>query len=277
MKEKVMNDAIRRMLQRYQIKERHEAERAIKEILQEIALLGLWRGKLFEHAAFYGGTALRILYGLDRFSEDLDFTLLDSKRPFSWDRFESSVVSELSSFGFEVSFKEKSKQAETPIKSAFLKTNTLHASMQVGVRNLFHNAQHPDALIRIKIEVDTAPVQAFEVESVYMREPLPVSIRVLKESSLFAGKLHAALYRAWKQRVKGRDWYDLVWFLRRGILLNARYFEAYMHNSGNFAAEGTLTVEKIKQLLTDRLESIDLEAAKEDVSISGRLTSSVIG
>lgn len=260
-----MNDAIRRMLQPYQTSKRPDAERALREILQEITLMGLWRGKFFEHAAFYGGTALRILYGLDRFSEDLDFTLLQPNHSFHWDTFERNVVDELSSYGFEVSFTEKKKQIDTEIQSAFLKTNTLHALLQIGVKGLFNSGVHPDALIRIKVEIDSNPVLGFDVEPIYLREPMPVAIRVLKEPSLFAGKTHAALYRAWKQRVKGRDWYDLIWFLRRNIPLNPRYLEACMHAGGNFDQRETLTEEKVKQLLKTRVKEIDLGAAKDDV------------
>src|ERR1700686_1430288 len=108
-----MSDALQYMLERYQSRSWQEHEQALREILQEIALVGLWRGKFFEHAAFYGGTALRIIYGLDRFSEDLDFTLLDPKHSFDWVSFEKSVHEELESFGFAVQFSEKAKQFES--------------------------------------------------------------------------------------------------------------------------------------------------------------------
>jgi len=68
-----MHEAVTRMLAKYEPKSVDDSVRALREIIQEVALLGLWRAKFFEHAAFYGGTALRILYGLVRFSEDLDF------------------------------------------------------------------------------------------------------------------------------------------------------------------------------------------------------------
>ena len=260
-----MNDAVRRMLQRYQTTTHAEAERALREILQEITLVGLWRGKFFEHAAFYGGTALRILYGLDRFSEDLDFTLLDTKQTFDWSIFERNVTEELSSYGFEVNFSEKKKSTETAVQSAFLKTNTRHALLQIGVKGPSNSGIHPDALIRIKVEIDSNPVLGFHVEPIYLREPLPVSIRVVKESSLFAGKIHAALYRAWKQRVKGRDWYDLVWFLRRNVPLNPHYLAECMRAGGELAQDETLTVERVKQLLNTRVGEINLNAAKDDV------------
>lgn len=257
-----MNDTIQRMLQKYQTSEYADRTRALREILQEIVLVGLWRGKFFEHAAFYGGTALRILYGLDRFSEDLDFTLLDSKRSFSWTLFEKNVIEELSSYGFDVSFAEKKKPIEASIQSAFLKTNTLHALLQIGLRK---PRGHPDSLIRIKVEIDSSPVLGFESELVYLKEPLPISIRALTESSLFAGKVHAALYRAWKQRVKGRDWYDLVWFLRRGVPLNSHYLRECMCSKGDLAPGEILTLNKVKQLLVRRVGEISITDAKNDV------------
>ncbi|MBS0655873.1 MAG: nucleotidyl transferase AbiEii/AbiGii toxin family protein [Verrucomicrobia bacterium] len=261
-----MNDIIRRMLQPYNTATNAEAERAAREILQEIALIGLWRGKFFEHAAFYGGTALRILYGLDRFSEDLDFTLLQNNPTFEWALFERNVVEELMSFGFEVSFLEKKKQFESEVRSAFLKTNTHHALLQIGIKDLVKTGIHPETTIRIKVEIDTHPVLGFEVEPVYLREPLPVPIRAVRETSLFAGKLHAALYRAWKMRVKGRDWYDVIWFLRRGVPLNVHYLETCMRSGKELQADESLTKEKVIELLCRRVEAIDLTAAKEDVA-----------
>lgn len=260
-----MDETIRTMLTTYNPKNTAEATRAVREILQEIALVGLWNGKFFEHAAFYGGTALRILYGLDRFSEDLDFTLLDTQRPFSWHLFEEHVVEALSGYGFKASFIEKKKTMETPIRSAFLKTNTRHALLQIGTSHLTSPELHPDALIRIKVEIDSHPTPGFDTETIYLRLPSPLPIRALTKSSLFAGKTHAALYRSWKKRVKGRDWYDLVWFLRQGIPLNGPYLQACMHATGSFPAHETLSEEKLKQLLCDRIASIDLTAAKDDV------------
>lgn len=259
-----MNDELKKMLGRYKTVSKADLERGIREILQEITLVGLWRGKFFEHAAFYGGTALRILYGLDRFSEDLDFTLLDNKQQFSWHLFAKNIVEELASYGFEVTFNEKNKQNDSDVLSAFLKTNTRHALLQVGVKGVTTGA-NPDALIRIKVEIDSNPILGFDVEPTYLKEPLPIPIRALTESSLFAGKINAALYRAWKQRVKGRDWYDLIWFLRRDVRLNAAYLEANMRARGILAEKEQLTEKKLRELLDSRVEKINLEAAKEDV------------
>ena len=256
-----MNENVERMMKKYTLGQNKDSTLALREILQEIALIGLWRGKFFEHAAFYGGTALRILYGLDRFSEDLDFTLLDSKAQFSWAFFEKHVVDELRSYGFEVTFTDKKKGFDSPVQSAFLKTNTIHALLQIGVKKEIHR----DSIIRIKVEIDSSPTLGFDIESVYLKEPMPVSIRALKESSLFSGKIHAALYRAWKQRVKGRDWYDLVWFLRRGVAADPKYLRACMLAKGDLSSDESLTTNKIKGLLLKRINEISLEEAKNDV------------
>jgi predicted nucleotidyltransferase component of viral defense system len=259
-----VNEAIERMLKHYTITTPAEADRALREILQEITLVGLWRGKFFEHAAFYGGTSLRILHGLDRFSEDLDFTLLDGKAPFSWHIFQHYVTDELISYGFKVSFTEKKKSIETEVQSAFLKTNTHHALLQINAAPELSRTIHPDSLIRIKVEIDSNPYQGYDLESVYLREPLPISIRALNESSLFAGKVNAALFRAWKKRVKGRDWYDLIWFLRRNIRLNSRYLKICME-AAQQSTIALFTEDFVKKSLKKRLETLDLQAAKDDV------------
>src|ERR1700681_657591 len=149
-----MSDALQYMLERYQSRSWQEHEQALREILQEIALVGLWRGKFFEHAAFYGGTALRIFYNLDRFSEDLDFTLLAPNPNWSWQPFGEAIKNELSSFGFEVSFVEKEKKLQTAIKSAFLKTPTVQELLKIGVHSNLLKGVHPDSVIRIKVEID---------------------------------------------------------------------------------------------------------------------------
>jgi len=260
-----MNEAVIKMMERYDPKTHQQADRALREILQEITLVGLWRARFFEHAAFYGGTALRILYGLDRFSEDLDFTLLDNKRPFDWQVFEKTVVEELFSYGFTVTFSEKKKERASDVQSAFLKTNTQHGLLQIGVKGTLSNQIHPEALIRIKVEIDTDPILGFEVEPKYIQEPLLTSIKVVKESSLFAGKTHAALYRAWKHRIKGRDWYDLVWFLRRNVPMNRKYIEECMRANKELAPDEFLNEGKLKNLLKEKSMQINLSAAKEDV------------
>ena len=90
-----MNDTIKYMLDDYNCSSTAEYINALREIIQELALLGLWRSKFFEHAAFYGGTALRMLYGLNRYSEDLDFSLLTPNPGFSLEKYGNSLTKEM--------------------------------------------------------------------------------------------------------------------------------------------------------------------------------------
>ncbi len=254
-----MNNAIKQMLQRYECRSLQEHEQALREILQEIALVGLWRGKFFEHAAFYGGTALRIFYGLDRFSEDLDFTLLAPNPHWSWLPFSQAIKNELSSFGFEVSFAEKEKKSQTVIKSAFLKTPTVQELLKIGVHSDFLKGVHADTMIRIKVEIDTDPALGYAYEQKFLSQPVAISIRCVNEECLFAGKMHAALFRAWKGRVKGRDWYDMIWFIRKKVPLNLTLFSIL---SGQ--AE-ILNRTAFLRLAKERIDQLDVLSAIEDI------------
>lgn len=253
-----MNSAIKLMLERYECHSLQEHEQALREILQEIALVGLWRGKLFEHAAFYGGTALRIFYDLDRFSEDLDFTLLAPNPNWSWHPFGESIKNELSSFGFDVSFIEKEKKNQTAVKSAFLKTPTVQELLKIGVHSNILKGVHTETMIRIKVEIDTDPLVGYAYEQKFLSQPVPVSIRCVNEECLFACKMNAALFRAWKGRVKGRDWYDMVWFIRKKTPLNLTLFSKL---SGQDVANRVA----FQKLAKERIEQLDVPAAIADI------------
>ena len=134
-----MNEAILKMLERYQFKTKDLAIHAFREIFQEVALLGLWRSKFFEHAAFYGGTALRILYGLDRFSEDLDFSLLQPDRHFDLSSYIKGLEAELAGFGFEAKGEIREKSIDSPVQSAFLKSNTVQVLLAYKVDRAITN------------------------------------------------------------------------------------------------------------------------------------------
>jgi predicted nucleotidyltransferase component of viral defense system len=254
-----MNNAIMQMLERYECRSLQEREQALREILQEIALVGLWRGKFFEHAAFYGGTALRIFYNLDRFSEDLDFTLLTPTPNWSWHLFGDVIKNELSSFGFEVVFEEKDKKSQTAVKSAFLKTPTVQELLKVGVHSNLLKGVHPETMIRIKVEIDTDPTTEFAYEQKFLSQPVPVSIKCVNEECLFAGKMHAALFRAWKGRVKGRDWYDMVWFIRRKVPLNLSLFSKLNRRKEILSRAEFLKIAK------ERIDQVDISSAIEDI------------
>ena len=206
-----MNEALAQMLAAYTCRSLEDHLRALREILQQIALLGLWRSKFFEKAAFYGGTALRILYGLDRYSEDLDFSLLAPMSKFDLSIYSNALQKELSAFGFNVRLEPIRKTAVSPVQSAFLKADTLNQLLVIQTPEEIVKRIHRGQVLKIKLEVDTNPPPGFATHTRYVLQPIPFAVRAYVLSDLFAGKMHAIFCRRWKQRVKGRDWYDLVW------------------------------------------------------------------
>ncbi len=260
-----MNDAVRKMLAPYDLSTVASATDALREIIQEIALLGLSRSSFFAHAAFYGGTALRIFYGLDRYSEDMDFSLLQPDESFDLAEYEPFVVKELEAFGFHVAFEKKEKSRNTRIESAFLKTDTKTQFLVIDGTQTLAARLPKGQQIRIKIEVDTDPPPGFETETKYHLRPIPFSVRIYALPDLFAGKVHALLCRDWKRRVKGRDWYDFVWYVSNGTPLHLAHLEARMIQSGHRTWNGNLTPEIFHDLLRERIETFDLESAKTDV------------
>lgn len=234
----------------------------IREILQQTALLGLGRHGFFEKAAFYGGTALRILYGLDRFSEDLDFTLLKSDPAFNFTPFLEGMRKELAGLGFEMEVMQKAKNIETAIVSAFLKMNTIKLYLAIGEekKRVNHNEK-----IQIKLEVDTDPPSHFRVENHLVLNPVTFNVLTLHRSDLFAGKMHALLYRAWKGRIKGRDWYDLTWYIRNMVPLSLRYLEACMRQAENLGPKESLDRSKVIEMVRAKIQTIDWDSAKADI------------
>jgi predicted nucleotidyltransferase component of viral defense system len=253
------------MLRGYNCRTADDYRHALKEIIQEIALLGLYRGGFFARAAFYGGTCLRIFHGLDRFSEDLDFSLLQSDPTFDLSSFAKSVQDELGAYGLETTVLEKIKNNDSPVKSAFIKGGTqLHllkiAPVQPPVPGII-----PGEQFRIKLEVDTAPPGGATFEIKYQLRPTPCSVRLYTPPSLFAGKVHALLCRSWKTRVKGRDFYDYVWFLSRSIPINMGHLAKRMKQTGHLPDDAVLSEIDLKNLLTRRFAQVDFHQARKDV------------
>jgi predicted nucleotidyltransferase component of viral defense system len=259
-----MNPAIASMLERYERRSLDDHVNALREVLQEIALCGLWRSKLFERAAFYGGTALRVLYGLDRFSEDIDFSLLAPDDGFDLSPHCRAVERELASWGFPSTVKLKKKTARSAIESAFLKTNTRQLLLTVDAGEMAA-AIHGRPELKIRIEVDTDPPAGFSTEARFLLQPIPFSVRVYDPPSLFAGKMHAILCRGWKTRVKGRDWYDLIWYVARGTPLNLAHLEARMRQSGDYRGHAALDEKDFRSMLERRIHGLDLAAARSEV------------
>ncbi len=260
-----MHDAIERMLAKYNPKSVDGTIRALREIIQEIALLGLWRARFFEHAAFYGGTALRILHGTDRFSEDLDFSLLAPSPDFSLVRYSAALEEEVRAFGFNLRVETVEKTAKSAIQSAFLKANTRNELLVIETDERMAGQIPPGQVLKIKIEVDTDPPPAFLTTTRYLLQPIPFAVRCYTLPSLFAGKMHALLFRRWNNRVKGRDWYDLVWYAANHPELNLNHLEQRMRQTGHWTGTAPLTKPDINQLVEEAICRLDLEQARQDV------------
>lgn len=261
-----MNDAVARMLGRYTLDTTEAYVRALREVLQEIALLGLWRAKFFEEAAFYGGTALRILHGLDRFSEDLDFSLLRPDAAYDLTRYSRALETELGAFGFDVEVIPKDKVKGTVIRSAFLKADTLRQLVEVRAGDAVLAGIPKGKVVKIKLEVDTMPAPGFDTEAKFLLNPIPFSVRAYSLPDLFAGKMHALLCRRWKTRVKGRDWYDFVWFAANHPELHLAHLRERMVQSGHWPGDEPLTERAFRKALDDAIGAVDLEGARKEVA-----------
>ena len=260
-----MQQVLAQMLSKYQIRDIDDKKNAIKEIVQEVVLCGLSRGGFFKDAAFYGGTALRIFYGLDRFSEDLDFSLVSQNPEFDLTKYFSYIENETKSLGLNFIVKEKPKAFDSNVKSAFLKGNTKEHILTFYEESNDTNIINKDELISIKFEVDINPPMGATFETKFSLLPSPYQVRLYDMPSLFAGKIHACLCRNWKTRVKGRDFYDYVFFLAMGAKVNLVNLKAKLVQSKFIAEDYDLTIENLKTLLNERFSNMDFAQAKEDV------------
>jgi predicted nucleotidyltransferase component of viral defense system len=254
---------IKEWIEEYQPSNKEEAEQALREIMQEVALAGLQRSGFFEKAAFYGGTALRIFHGLNRFSEDLDFSLLEVNTEFNLEPYLDGIIAEFSSLGMAVSVKEKIKTSKTNVDSAFLKPETVWNEL------LLEKVIRQEGLgavpnIKIKLEVDTEPPLGFQTEEKLLVKPFSFYVKCFILSDLFAGKMHALLFRKWKNRVKGRDWYDMEWYVKNGIPLNLDHFLLRALNSGDLNVE-KISKEEFLRLISNKIENISFNNIREDI------------
>lgn len=252
---------IKEWIAEYNPQNEEEILSALREIMQEITLAGLSRTDFFEKAALYGGTALRIFYGLDRYSEDLDFSLLNPDSNFSIEPYFKAILDEFKSLGLTVSIKKKTKQ--TAIDSAFLKAETIWQEIvlediikETGVRS--------NKTLKIKIEVDRQPPLNFKTEEKLLLRPFSFYAKCFTKPSLFAGKMHALLFRKWKNRVKGRDWYDLEWYIRKGIALDVNHFLARAKDTKDWQND-SISNKQIIELLDAKIKSVSFSSIKEDV------------
>lgn len=240
------------MLAAYAPKSQQEQLNALHEVMQQITLAGLARGGFMEKAAFYGGTCLRIFHGLGRFSEDMDFSLLTPDPAFRLEPYFDAVAEEFAIMGQKVTLTAKKKTKQSAVQSAFLKSETAQYDLQL----------ERGRAIKIKIEVDTDPPPGFSTEQKLLLQPYSFFTRCYSLPCLFAGKMHALLFRAWKNRVKGRDWYDFEWYVRKGIPMNWAHF---CERARAFNVCEKMTPERFRDLLRERLTSVPIEQVKSDV------------
>lgn len=241
-----------------------EAKEALRQVMQQIALAGLYRANFFTKAAFYGGTALRIFYGLPRFSEDLDFSLYQSEPDFSIEPYLNRVEREFKSLGIYVRINVKNKRVESDIESAFLKSETLIRDILIENVDSFFT-QKEKISVKIKLEVDTLPPTGFKTENKLLLRPFSCYIPCFVPGDLMAGKLHALLFRKWKNRVKGRDWFDFEWYIKQGITVNLSHLKVRSVQTNDWNENEVLDRNSVLKLLKHRINEVDFEQAKMDV------------
>lgn len=245
------NNVFEQMLSAYPLSNPTQRSNAEYEVSQKIILAGLYRAGFFNKAAFYGGTCLRIFHNLNRFSEDLDFSLLKADTDFNIENYFPSIIEEFKLLGREIVITKKDKRMFGRVESAFLKDTT----------EVYNIAFQTKKTIKVKIEVDTQPPLKFDTEPKLLLQPYSFVTRCFTLPNLYAGKMHALVYRAWKTRVKGRDWFDFEWYVRNNVPLDFSHLQERIREfSGN-----TVTQEQFMDLLKEKLATTDIELVKKDV------------
>ena len=245
------NKIFNQMLSAYELTTEQQKRNATFEVNQQIILAGLYNGGFFNEAAFYGGTCLRIFHGLQRFSEDMDFSLLAPSDKFDFTKYFQPIIDQFAIIGREVEIKKKDKKNFGKVESAFLKDNT----------DVYDIMFQTERSVKIKIEVDTQPPLKFNTEQKLVLLPQSFMTRCFTLPDLFAGKMHALVYRAWKNRVKGRDWYDFEWYVRKGVSLDF----THLHERALQFNEEDITKESFLEKLNERLATADINQVKADV------------
>ncbi len=246
-----MNEIYSQMLSNYEQTTELQKRNAIFEVNQQVILAGLYNGGFFDVAAFYGGTCLRIFHGLQRFSEDMDFSLLAPNDNFDFTKYFQPIIDEFAIVGREVEIKKKDKKSFGKVESAFLKDNT----------DVYDITFQTEKSVKIKIEVDTMPPLNFNTKQKLLLLPESFMVRCFTLPDLFAGKMHALVYRAWKNRLKGRDWYDFEWYIRHNIPLDFTHLNERILQLNREHISKDLFLDKLKK----RLSTADINQVKADV------------
>lgn len=242
----------------YSISSEIEEMQALREITQEVVLASLGRAGFFQEAIFQGGTCLRIFHGLNRFSEDLDFSLMDPNPNFAWQPYLKKVIADVASFGYDMEISDR-HSTDSTVRLAFLKDDAvgkvLHLNY-VGKNSMVKK-------IRIKLEIDINPPPGSRHEITYIGFPYLSPIAIQDPSSLFAGKIHALLCRNY---TKGRDWYDFLWYTARKTPVNYHYLGRALHQSGPWKGMDIhIDQDWLRDSLSQKINQIDWQEAANDV------------
>jgi predicted nucleotidyltransferase component of viral defense system len=246
-----MSDIFEQMIAQHTIAGDNDRKNALYEVMQQVVLSGLYRGGFFKEAAFYGGTCLRIFHGLRRYSEDMDFSLLAKNPDFTLEPYFPAIIEEARLLGRTVTITKKDKRTFGKVESAFLKDNT----------DVYNLTFQTEKALKIKIEVDVNPPLEFSTEQKLLMQPFSFTTRCFTLPDLYAGKMHALTFRAWKNRIKGRDWYDFEWYVRNRVALDFEHLKVRTKEFNDI----DLTKELFLELLKERISKADIDVVKTDV------------
>ena len=252
-----MIDIIKKKLDSYKVSNPLEEENALKEIVQEIMLFALWRADFFEVAAFQGGTSLRILHGLNRFSEDIDFILIKPDAKFLWQPYLEQLAETCKEFGIEPEVLDKSHMDKN-VRAALIKDNSIANQLNLS----FMNA-HPGNKLTIKLEIDSNPPLGSDFERSYLDFPVDFEVYHQDVSSNFSLKTHALLCRPY---LKGRDWYDFNWYIAQGVTPNLLLLQNALKQYGSWKDQDIkVDREWLVKALGEKISTIDWKKAAVDV------------
>ena len=253
-----MIDLLRKRLQTHAAGNAVQEEQALKEMLQELALYALWRGGFFEIAAFQGGTSLRILHGLPRFSEDLDFILLKPDPTFQWAHYFESLTSVLEQFGVRCELTDRSRMDRT-VRQAMLKDDSIGRQLDLS----FFDVDNAGKL-RVKLEIDTNPPAGTGTSWHYLDFPMDFEVCAQDLPSNYALKLHALLCRPY---LKGRDWFDFVWYSRQQTRPNLQHLSHALNQAGPWKDQLVrVDVPWLADTLSAKINTINWPLAAQDVA-----------
>jgi predicted nucleotidyltransferase component of viral defense system len=251
---KILSDRVRELRPANAIEQEHQ----LQELLQHYMLASLWRARFFRDAMFHGGTCLRILFGTRRFSEHLDFLLKSPDPTFRWRPYLTSIARDGEAEGITLEVQEKDP-ARSTVRSAFVKTTSLGQLLM----NQLPFPRRAGQKLRVKLEIDANPPGGSSFETRFITFPVTAAITTQTLGSGFSTKLHALLCRPY---VKGRDWYDLLWYLSRSVVPEPVLLSNALHQQGPWAGQAVpVTATWLIETMSQRINEIDWQTARDDV------------